>query len=189
MAKKLKASASTDAPGAQASTIHASSEEQEAQKLAEDEKLKLKAPALKSLNATRRAHAWQLHSWPMEKFIIRNRSKLYLPRSYLCKDGMDVQTVYPGTDLNQFVHQYYLEKVDPQSVQWVNFVHADNVVARRHEFLGPDPRVAGFEIDGHENVFIRWWDGFLSDQWSGTQKWKLDVVWNEEGNEWVEKTG
>jgi hypothetical protein len=58
----------------------------------------------------------------------------------------------------------------------------------RHEFLGPDPRVAGYEIDGTGNIFIRWWDGFLSDQWSGTQKWKLEVVWDEEGQTWVEKT-
>jgi hypothetical protein len=106
-------------------------EEEEAQKTAEEEKQKLKAPALKSLIAGRRAHAWQLHSWPMEKFIVRQRGRLHLPRSYLCKDGEEVQTVYPGTDLNQYVHQYYLEKIDPQSVPWVNFVHADDVVARR----------------------------------------------------------
>ncbi|KAJ7888324.1 hypothetical protein B0H14DRAFT_2693591 [Mycena olivaceomarginata] len=167
----------------------APSAEDEAQKLAEAERQKLKGPLLKSLIDTRRAHAWQLHSWPMEKFVVRNRSKLHLPRSYLAKDGEDVQTVYPGTDLNQFVHQYYLEKIDPQSVPWVNFVHADNVVARRHEFLGPDPRIAGYEIDGGGNVFIRWWDGFLSDQWSGTQKWKLEVVWDDDADAWVEKTG
>ncbi|KAJ6517428.1 hypothetical protein C8R47DRAFT_1172795 [Mycena vitilis] len=164
-----------------------SAEEEEALRKAEEEKHKTRAPALQSLINGRRAHAWQLHAWPMEKFVVRQRSKLHLPRSYLCKDGEDLQTVYPGTDLNQFVHQYYLEKLDPQSVQWVNFVHADDIVARRHEFLGPDPRVAGYEIDGASNVFIRWWDGFLSDQWSGTQKWKLDVVWSEEDNAWVEK--
>ncbi|KAJ6503866.1 hypothetical protein C8R45DRAFT_817802 [Mycena sanguinolenta] len=164
-------------------------EEENALKQAEDERQKLKGPALKSLNAAKRAHAWQLHSWPMEKFIVQSRSKLHLPRSYLCKDGEDVQTVYPSTDLNQFVHQYYLEKIDPESVPWVNFVHADNVVARRHEFLGPDPRVAGFEMDRGGNIFIRWWDAFLSDQWSGTQKWKLEVVWNEDRQEWAEKTG
>ncbi|KAJ7031748.1 hypothetical protein C8F04DRAFT_894416, partial [Mycena alexandri] len=147
---------------------------------------KLRTPALKALIAANRARAWQLHSWPMEKFVLRQRAKLHLPRSYLSKDGEDVQVVYPGTDINQFVHQYYLEHVDPKAVEWVNFVHADNVVARRHEFLGPDPRVAGYELDNGGRVFIRWWDGFLSDQWSGTQKWKLDVVWSQETEAWVE---
>ncbi|KAJ7723488.1 hypothetical protein DFH07DRAFT_1067193 [Mycena maculata] len=161
--------------------------EEDAQKQ-EEEKAKSRGPSLNSLIAVKRARAWQLHLWPMDKFIVRNRAKLHLPRSYLSKDGEDVQTVYPGTDLNQFVHQYYIESIDPASVPWVNFVHADDVTARRHEFLGPDPRVAGYEMDGGGNVYIRWWDGFLSDQWSGTQKWKLDVVWDEDTMAWVEKT-
>jgi hypothetical protein len=45
--------------------IPAPSAEDEAQKLAEAERQKLKGPLLKSLIDTRRAHAWQLHSWPM----------------------------------------------------------------------------------------------------------------------------
>ncbi|KAJ7487997.1 hypothetical protein FB451DRAFT_1167460 [Mycena latifolia] len=60
---------------------------------------------------------------------------------------------------------------------------AHNVVARRHELLGPEPHVAGYEIDVDSgNVYIRWWDGSLSDQWTGTQKWKLETCcisfWN-----------
>ncbi|KAJ7097171.1 hypothetical protein B0H15DRAFT_773689 [Mycena belliarum] len=153
----------------------------------EESKQKAKGPALKSLIDVRRAGAWQLHIWPMEKFVVRKRGRLHLPRSYLAKDGEDMQTVHEGTDLNQLVHQYYLESIDPGSVAWVNFVHADNVVARRHEFLGPDPRVAGFEIDVGGNIYIRWWDGFLADQWTGTQKWKLEVVWDENEEKWVEK--
>ena len=66
--------------------------------------------------------------------------------------------------------------------------HVSNYKTRRHEFLGPDPRVAGYEIEAGGNVYIRWWDEFLSDQWSGTQKWKLDVVWDEDDKKWVEKT-
>ncbi|KAJ6612516.1 hypothetical protein B0H10DRAFT_2177371 [Mycena sp. CBHHK59/15] len=154
----------------------------------EEEKQKTKKSSLQSINAVKRASAWQLHTWPMEKFIIRSRAKMHLPRSYLSKDGEDVLNVHPDTDVNQFVHQYYLEHIDPKNVPWVNFVHADNVVARRHEFLGPDPRVAGYEIDGGGNVYIRWWDGFLSDQWSGTQKWKLEITWDTNAKKWVEKT-
>ncbi|KAJ7624745.1 hypothetical protein FB45DRAFT_86484 [Roridomyces roridus] len=156
--------------------------------MVDEEQQKARSATLKNLTSLKRARAWQLHTWPMDKFIVKRRVKLHLPRSYLSKDGEDVQTVWDGTDLNQFVHQYYLEHIDPSSVTWVNFVHADNVVARRHEFLGPDPRVAGYEMERSGDVYIRWWDSFLSDQWSGTQKWKLDVVWDEEQNEWVEKT-
>lgn len=54
----------------------------------------------------------------------------------------------------------------------------------RHEFLGPDPRVAGYYYDDRGHAHIRWWDGFLSDQWMGTQKWKLNVRWD--GSQWIE---
>jgi hypothetical protein len=104
---------------------------QEDERKAEEEKQKAKAPALKSIIAVKRACAWKLHNWPMEKFIIRSRAKLHLPRSYLSQDGEDVESVFPGTDLNQFVHQYYLDHMDPESVSWCNFVHSDKVVARR----------------------------------------------------------
>ncbi|KAJ7131495.1 hypothetical protein C8R43DRAFT_930531 [Mycena crocata] len=153
----------------------------------EEEKQKTKGPSLKAIIDAKRARAWQLHTWPGEKFLVRRRSKLHLPRSYLSKDGEDIEIIFADTDINQFVHQYYLQHIDPKSVEWVNFVHADDVVARRHEFLGPDPRVAGYEIDGGGNVYIRWWDGFLSDQWSGTQKWKLAVEWDDDVQKWVEK--
>ncbi|KAJ7167033.1 hypothetical protein C8R46DRAFT_269038 [Mycena filopes] len=163
-------------------------EEELAQQAEQEARDKLRTGALKALIAGKRARAWQLHAWPMEKFVLRQRARLHLPRSYLSRDGEDVQMVYPGTDINQLVHQYYLESVNPKSNEWVNFVHADDVTARRHEFLGPAPRVAGYDLDRDGQVYIRWWDEFLSDQWTGTQKWKLEVVWSDEDGAWVEKT-
>lgn len=51
--------------------------------------------------------------------------------------------------------------------------------------MGPDPRVAGYFFDVDGEVHIRWWDGFLNDQWMDTQKWKIDVTKDAEGT-WVE---
>ncbi len=56
----------------------------------------------------------------------------------------------------------------------------------RHEFLGPDPRVIGFYLDGAGDAHIRWWDGFLQDQWMDQEKWSFQVVLDDDGN-WVEK--
>jgi hypothetical protein len=97
-----------------------------------EEREKSRKVSLKSITDVRRATAWQLHRWPIEKSVIWNRANLHLPRTYLAKDGEDVRVVRGGSDLNQVVHQHYLEQVDATRNTWVNFVHADNVVARRY---------------------------------------------------------
>lgn len=55
----------------------------------------------------------------------------------------------------------------------------------RHEYLGPDPRVAGYRIDVEGDVHIKWWDAFLQDQWMDKQKWAFDVRMEDDGR-WVE---
>ncbi|PCH45144.1 hypothetical protein WOLCODRAFT_77534 [Wolfiporia cocos MD-104 SS10] len=149
---------------------------------------KARKDALKSLSANRRASAWQIHRWPYEKRIVYGRTRVHLPRTYLAQDGVDVRIIRPGQDLNQFVHRYYLEEVEKDSKErgeWTNYVTADGVVARRHEYLGPDPRVAGFHWDANGEIHIKWWDAFLQDQWTDKQKWSFEVMLNEDG-EWVE---
>lgn len=56
---------------------------------------------------------------------------------------------------------------------------------RRHEYLGPDPRVAGYHLDVDGEVHIKWWDGFLQDQWMDRQKWRFEVKVDDEGK-WAE---
>ncbi|OBZ77904.1 hypothetical protein A0H81_02139 [Grifola frondosa] len=147
---------------------------------------KARAAALKSITDNRRVTAWQLHRWPLEKRIVNERTRIHLPRTYLSKDGSDVRAVYAGTDLNQFVHQHYLEEVQKNAGEgWANYVTAESVVSRRHEYLGPDPRVAGYFFDSDGEVHIKWWDAFLQDQWMDKQKWKFDVKLDEDGK-WVE---
>ena len=55
----------------------------------------------------------------------------------------------------------------------------------RHEYLGPDPRVAGYRFDVDGEVHVKWWDGFLQDLWMDKSKWRFDVKMTEEGK-WVE---
>ncbi|RDB17437.1 hypothetical protein Hypma_001610 [Hypsizygus marmoreus] len=147
---------------------------------------KEKQGSQKAIRDVRRAFAWQLARWPLEKHVVWDRARIHLPRSYLAKDGEDIHTVYPGTDINQLIHQHYLEEVDTKTNTSVNFVHADMIVAKRHEFLGPDPHVAGYFEDIDGDIHIKWWDNFLSDQWMDSQKWDVEVAWN--GEKWIEKT-
>lgn len=96
---------------------------------------KLKKSSFEKITEIRRAFAWQLARWPLEKNVTWDRARIHLPRSYLSKDGEDIRTIHPGTDINRFVHLHYLEPVDVKANIWVNFVHADKVAAKRCDFL------------------------------------------------------
>lgn len=57
----------------------------------------------------------------------------------------------------------------------------------RHEFLGPDPRVAGYWLDDAGEVHICWFDGFLQEEWMDSGRWRgLEVEKGVDGK-WVEK--
>ena len=73
---------------------------------------KAKQAALKAHSEYRRAQAWAIARWPLEKRIVHQRARVHLPRTYLARNGSDVRVVYPGTDLNQFVHRHYCEEVE-----------------------------------------------------------------------------
>ncbi|RDX46610.1 hypothetical protein OH76DRAFT_1406688 [Lentinus brumalis] len=163
--------------------------------------------ALKTLAEHRRAIAWPIGKWPVEKRVVYTRARVYLPRTYLARYGSDVRAVYPGTDLNQFIHRHYCEevgkdgrrieegkdeKVAPEAKEkekdrtpWPNYVAAEGILARRNEFLGPDPRVVGYFVDADGDYHIRWYDTFLQDQWMDNRKWKFDVRQDEHGH-WVD---
>jgi len=98
-----------------------------------EEAQKTKKSSLQSFTDGRRANAWQLARWPLHKNMTWDRVQIYLPRSYLAKDGEDIRTISMGEDINQFVHRYYLESVDLKTNDWVNFVHTDKVIAKRYD--------------------------------------------------------
>ena len=56
----------------------------------------------------------------------------------------------------------------------------------RHEFLGPDPRIAGYFYDSNGEIHIRWWDRFLQEQWMDDEKWDFEIELNDDG-QWVAK--
>ncbi|TCD64022.1 hypothetical protein EIP91_004656 [Steccherinum ochraceum] len=142
--------------------------------------------ALKSITEFRRATAWEVHRWPLTKFVLEERVKVHLPRSFRQRSGEEVKPVYAGVDLNQFVHNYYMEMIDVVSSppSDANFVTEENIRARRHEFLGPDPRVVGYSYDNFGEIHIKWWDKFLQEQWMDREKWTFELMLSED-EQWV----
>ncbi|KAH9896722.1 hypothetical protein C8Q73DRAFT_643096 [Cubamyces lactineus] len=147
---------------------------------------KARDAAKKELANHRRVTAWPVHRWPLEKRIVHERTRVHLPRTYRARHGSDVRAVWPGTDLNQFVHRYYSEGVGKRlREEWPNYVAGEAVLAKRHEYLGPDPRVAGYWVDADGEYHIKWYDAFLKDHWVDNREWEFDVRLNARG-EWVE---
>ncbi|KAF8909062.1 hypothetical protein CPB85DRAFT_1435807 [Mucidula mucida] len=134
--------------------------------------------------AQRRASAWPVNRWPLDRFFAPSRTRVHLPLSYLARDGLATKTVFPGEDVNHAVYRFYAEEAKGGKGR-VNYVHADSVDERRHEYLGPDPRVAGYYTDPQGELHVRWWDAFLGDQWMEEGKWTMEVAWD--GNKWIEK--
>lgn len=58
-------------------------------------------------------------------------------------------------------------------------------IMNRHEYLGPDPKVAGYRVDVDGEFHIRWWDSFLHILWMDGGKWSFDVRQTENGK-WVD---
>jgi hypothetical protein len=61
------------------------------------------------------------------------------------------------------------------------------LIRRRHEFLGPDPRVVGFSFDYVGDVHICWYDKYLEEQWVDGGRWKTLEVEKSENGGWVER--
>ena len=93
--------------------------------------------ALKEIWDYRKAVAWQVHRWPLEKRLATERTKIHLPKSYRAVAGVDVKTVWPGDDLNQLVHNYYAQRLTEddegklKARNCANFVTDDSVTMRR----------------------------------------------------------
>ncbi|KAF9218849.1 hypothetical protein BS17DRAFT_478569 [Gyrodon lividus] len=143
--------------------------------------------AVKTLTDTMRAMAWSVYRWPIGRRICEYNTKIHLPRTYLSTHGEDVRPVHQGVDINQLVHRHYMDTFDAEKHPgWINYVHTDDVASRRHEYIGPDPRVAGYFFDGYGEIHVRWWDAFLKEQWMNKDKWSLDATMGATGK-WVVK--
>lgn len=68
---------------------------------------------------------------------------------------------------------------------YLKYLTDSRLVLYRAEFLGPDPKVAGFRVDSENAVRIRWWDAFLEQRWSGTsdswfcEAYQVNDQWKE----------
>ncbi|KAI0777546.1 hypothetical protein BD413DRAFT_467520 [Trametes elegans] len=165
-----------------------------------------RSAALKEIAGYRRVTAWAVHRWPLEKRPVPVRARVHLPRTYRAAQGSDVRTVHEGMDLNQFVHEHYSQGLGAEREEglgekgreakeeerercvregWPNYVAAEGVQAKRHEYLRPDPRVAGYHVDADGDYHIKWYDAFLKDQWVDGAKWDFAVRLNARGL-WVE---
>ncbi|KAI0341538.1 hypothetical protein BDW22DRAFT_1430183 [Trametopsis cervina] len=141
-----------------------------------------KSKAIKEIGDHRKAIAWQVHRWPLAKNPVQEKMKLHLPRSYLAKAGEDVKTLWPGDDLNQAVHNHYMQSLVGDEEQKLKARNCANFVAEDgHEYLGPDPRIVGFRFDVFGGVHIKWWDSFLQDLWMDNGKWAFDVKMTDDG--------
>ena len=100
-----------------------------------------KGKATKEIGDHRKAIAWQIHRWPLEKRIVQEKTKLHLPRSYLAKAGEELKTLWPGEDLNQAVHNYYMEHLvgdeeeKLKAKKCANFVAEDSITMRRYLYI------------------------------------------------------
>lgn len=142
-------------------------------------------------------HAWAITKFPMTKFIMPGSTKrtLSLPRAYRAKakadkgPGVDSEhiVVWPGEDLNKVVWKWYNERVgDDEEEVYAgrqNYV-GRGIIARRHEYLGPSPHVAGYSFFDANEVRIQWWDTFLQDRWVQKDAWKVDM--ELAGSKWRE---
>jgi len=134
----------------------------------------------------RTASSWGIGKAPTSRFIFSEDGKrtLSLPRAYRARGKGKIQcdriAVWPGEDLNSVVWQWYDQPILPADsgayTDLQNFVE-QGVIAKRHEFLGPSPHVAGYSFHGAEEIRIEWWDVFLADKWVEKDTWVVDMSW------------
>lgn len=99
-----------------------------------------KSNALKEVADYRKAVAWQVHRWPLEKRLVQEKTKIHLPMSYHATAGVEVKTIWPGDDLNQVVHRYYAQRLTEddegklKARNCTNFVTDDGLTLQRYVF-------------------------------------------------------
>lgn len=97
-----------------------------------------KSNAMKEVADYRKAIAWQIHRWPLEKRVVAEKTKIHLPKSLRATAGVDVKTLWPGDDLNQVVHNHYAQRLTEddegklKARNCENFVASDGLTMRRY---------------------------------------------------------
>ncbi|KAJ3540932.1 hypothetical protein NM688_g6158 [Phlebia brevispora] len=131
--------------------------------------------------------AWELQKHPLAQYPAPFSGKLYLPLRHADDDRIRTIKFKAGEDLNLLVYCFYNAETD-SNFSGVNFVSADKVVTKRHEYLGPAPYVSGYRFDStSKTARIEWWDPYLKLMWIGRETWKFEVYFDEQVGGWVSR--
>ncbi|RDX45048.1 hypothetical protein OH76DRAFT_1026213, partial [Lentinus brumalis] len=93
-----------------------------------------------------RKSAWELQKRPTRTYPAPFAGKLFLPLRYQDDDRKQSIKFAEGDDLNFLVYRFYDAKPD-SGFQGTNYVTEDGITSKRHEYLGPTPHVAGYQLE------------------------------------------
>ncbi|KAJ3717859.1 hypothetical protein C8R42DRAFT_676842 [Lentinula raphanica] len=78
-----------------------------------------------------------------------------------------------GQDLYAKAYYHYSQPPsDQEKRDFANYVSSDGISPRRHEYIGPAPRLSGFYLQGNE-AHILFYDSSLNLAWSASGTWSL----------------
>ncbi|GJJ10077.1 hypothetical protein Clacol_004303 [Clathrus columnatus] len=162
-----------------------------------EESEKERKEAIQKFIDLRRALSWPIDRAPLERSLAsrylekKKKGKINLPKNFRSDLGNDVRTVWAHDDLNRVVYNWYAEVVSdvPRKIadhpKWINYVTNDGIQSKKHEYIGPAPRVAGYQLGNDGNIQVQFWDVFLQEAWAEKDEWKVEAVQDSRGK-WVE---
>ncbi|KAJ3894375.1 hypothetical protein GG344DRAFT_74168 [Lentinula edodes] len=83
-----------------------------------------------------------------------------------------------GQDLFITAYYHYSKLASEDDRTAKNYVSNDGISPRRHEYLGPEPRMSGFYLEGNE-VQILFYDSNLKLPWTAHGTWSLGMEFDE----------
>ncbi|KAH6897962.1 hypothetical protein BKA70DRAFT_1198620 [Coprinopsis sp. MPI-PUGE-AT-0042] len=136
---------------------------------------------------TKDTWSWSVENHPPAEWPAPFSGTLLLPNDHLAKNGFSKVRFETGDNLNYIVHNFYQEKV-PNDYPGLNFVARPGICNKRHEYLGPSPRVAGYQLDKITKTGqVEWYDGSLKQMWVGNGRWTIGAYFDETVQGWVSK--
>jgi len=142
-----------------------------------------RAELFKTTQLTQRLRAWPLERYPLSAYPAPCSGVLLLPRHYRSEFGCDQSKFREGDNLNLVTSRYYDERVDASSYSGNNFVTEGAIQPRRHEYLGPSPKVAGYRFTQGQ-AEIAFWDDHLKTAWIGAHKWDVELEFDSAAEIW-----
>ncbi|KAF9567144.1 hypothetical protein CPC08DRAFT_814348 [Agrocybe pediades] len=143
-----------------------------------------KADLLQDAEANLRLTAWSLGHQPLHVYAAPYSGFLELPRDHMAASGCDRIKFEPGTNLNAITFNYYNEAVDSRSYcRSQNYVSDGSIHPKRHEYLGPSPKVGGYRF-AYGTAQVLFWDDYLDSRWVGKRKWNIELEFDSTVDSW-----